>query len=113
MAVPPRVVKTTFFTPAEPAGVTAVTEVLETTVKLVAATPPTVTLEVPVRWVPVIVIVVPTIPSIGLMFFIMGVLKLKASLTKTSVLTGILKYLTSSVILSLTRVSWSLLKNKT
>ena len=59
VAVPPAVVTATLFAPAVPAGVTAVTFVEEFTTTLVAATPPTVTLVVPVRFVPVIAIVVP------------------------------------------------------
>ena len=59
VAVPPAVVTATLFAPAVPAGVTAVTFVEEFTTTLVAATPPTVTLVVPVRFVPVIVIDVP------------------------------------------------------
>ena len=58
-AVPPAVVTATVFAPAVPAGVTAVMLVEETTTTLVAATPPTVTLDAPVRFVPVIVIAVP------------------------------------------------------
>jgi hypothetical protein len=57
------VVSDTFAAPAVPAGVTAVTVVELTTDTLVAALPPTVTLEVPVRLVPVIVIAVP--PAVG------------------------------------------------
>ena len=115
VAVPPGVIKTTFFKPiVAPAGVTAVTEVAETTVKLVAATPPIVTLDVPVKFVPVMVIVVPpaNIPVLGFIVVIVGT-KLKKSLIKTSVLSGILKYLASSIILSLTTFSSGLLKNKT
>ena len=59
VAVPLGVVTATFFAPAVPAGVTAVTLVDETTTTLVAATPPTVTLVAPVKLVPVIVIAVP------------------------------------------------------
>jgi hypothetical protein len=62
-AVPPGVVTDTVFAPAVPAGVTAVTVVELTTDTLVAALPPTVTLDVPVRLVPVIVIAVP--PAVG------------------------------------------------
>ena len=47
------------FAPAAPAGVTAVIEVASTTLTLVAATPPTVTLLAPVKLVPVMVIAVP------------------------------------------------------
>ena len=58
----------TLFAPAVPAGVTAVMLVAETTTTLVAATPPTVTLLAPVRFVPVIVIAAPPIvePLVGL-----------------------------------------------
>ena len=59
LAVPPAVVTAMVFAPAAPAGVTAVMLVGETTTTLVAATPPTVTLDAPVRFVPVIVIAVP------------------------------------------------------
>ena len=63
LAVPLGVVTATLCAPTVPAGVTAVTLVDETTTTLVAATPPTVTLVAPVRFVPVIVIGVP--PAIG------------------------------------------------
>ena len=68
VAVPPAVVTATLFAPAVPAGVTAVMLVAETTTTLVAATPPTVTLLAPVRFVPVIVIAVPprVEPLVGL-----------------------------------------------
>ena len=68
VAVPPAVVTATLFAPAVPAGVTAVTLVAEFTTTLVAATPPTVTLLAPVRFVPVIVIAVPprVEPLVGL-----------------------------------------------
>ena len=59
LALPPSVVTATLFAPALPAGVTAVMLVDETTTKLVAANPPTVTLVAPVKLVPVIVIGVP------------------------------------------------------
>ena len=59
VAVPLGVVRVIVFEPADPTGLTQVTEVEETTVTLVAATPSIVTLEVPVRLVPVMVIVVP------------------------------------------------------
>ena len=73
-AVPPGVVTTTCFAPAVPAGVTAVMLVAETTITLVAATPPTVTLVAPVRFVPVIVIDVPprVEPLVGLIDVIVG-----------------------------------------
>ena len=59
LAVPLGVVTTTLFAPTDPAGVTAVMLVDETTTTLVAATPPTVMLVAPIRFVPVIVIAVP------------------------------------------------------
>ena len=60
IALPTAVTTTTSATrPAAPAGVTAVMLVGEITFKLVAATPPIVTLVVPSRSVPVIVINVP------------------------------------------------------
>ena len=59
VAVPPAVVSVTFFAPAVPAGVTAVTVVPFTTVSAVAFTPPTWTFVAPESVVPVIVIVVP------------------------------------------------------
>jgi hypothetical protein len=60
--VPPAVVTSTLAVPA-PAGVTAVIEVDETTVTLVAAVPPIVTPVAPVKPVPVIVTDVP--PAVG------------------------------------------------
>ena len=74
VAVPPAVVTATLFAPAVPAGVTAVTLVAEFTTTLVAATPPTVTLLAPVRFVPVIVIDVPprVEPLVGLTDVIVG-----------------------------------------
>ncbi len=67
-------VTATLFAPAVPAGVTAVTLVAEFTTTLVAATPPTVTLLAPVRFVPVIVIDVPprVEPLVGLTDVIVG-----------------------------------------
>ena len=67
-------VTATLFAPAVPAGVSAVTLVAETTTTLVAATPPTVTLLAPVRFVPVIVIDVPprVEPLVGLTDVIVG-----------------------------------------
>ena len=59
VAVPPAVVTATVCAPAVPAGVTAVIEVALATTTLVAATPPTVTLLAPVKFVPVIVMAVP------------------------------------------------------
>ena len=74
LALPPGVVTATLFSPTVPAGVTAVTLVEETTTTLVAATPPTVTLVVPVRFVPVIVIAVPprVEPEVGATDVIVG-----------------------------------------
>ena len=63
VAVPPAVITTTGTTLALAAGVTAVMEVADTTVKLVAAMPPMVTLVAPDKFVPVIVIVVA--PAVG------------------------------------------------
>ena len=67
LAVPPAVVTATLLTPAVPAGVLAVTEVLDTTTMFVAAMPPTVTLIAPVKLVPVMVIEVPpnVVPDVG------------------------------------------------
>ena len=67
-ALPPAVVTATVCEPDVPAGVTAVMDVGETTVKLAAATPPTVTSVAPVKLVPVIVMDVPppTGPDTGL-----------------------------------------------
>ncbi len=62
-AVPPGVVTETILAPAVPAGVTAVTVVALTTVTPDAAAPPTETALEPVRFVPVMVIVVP--PAAG------------------------------------------------
>ena len=74
--MPPGVVTDTVFAPAVPAGVTAVTVVAFTTDTLVAAVPPIVTLVVPVRFVPVIVIGVPPAvePEFGATDEIVGVL---------------------------------------
>ena len=68
LAVPPAVVTATLLTPAVPAGVLAVTEVLDTTTMFVAAMPPTVTLVAPVKLVPVMVMVVAPVvgPEVGL-----------------------------------------------
>ncbi len=68
VAAPPAVVTTTVLAPAVPAGVTAVMEVDDTTRMLVAATPPTVTLLAPGKFVPVMVIAVaPSVePVVGL-----------------------------------------------
>jgi hypothetical protein len=59
LAVPPGVEISTVLEPAVAAAATAVIVIGLTTVTLVAATPPIVTLDVPVRFVPVIVIGVP------------------------------------------------------
>ena len=61
------VVSETFAAPAAPDGVTAVTVVALTTTTDVAASPPTLTELVPVRFVPVIVIAVPPVvgPTFG------------------------------------------------
>jgi hypothetical protein len=69
------VVTDTVFAPAVPAGVTAVTVVELTTLTEVAATPPIVTELAPVKFVPVIVIVVPpeSGPVFGLTDEIVGV----------------------------------------
>jgi len=63
VAVPPAVVTTTETTLALAAGDTAVIDVDDTTVKLVAATEPNDTLVAPDKFVPVIVIVVA--PAVG------------------------------------------------
>ena len=63
VAVPPAVVTTTGTTLALAAGETAVMEVADTTVKLVAGTDPNNTLVAPDKFVPVIVIVVA--PAVG------------------------------------------------
>ena len=60
--LPLGLVTTTLTAPAELAGVVAVREVALTTVKFVAGVPPKVTLVAPVKFVPVIVTVVP--PSV-------------------------------------------------
>ena len=67
VAVPPTVVTATSFTPAAPAGVTAVMEVELTTTTLVAATPPTFTVVPARKLVPVRVRVVPAAigPALG------------------------------------------------
>ena len=74
VAGPPAVVTVTSFTPAVPAGVLAVTEVLDTTRMFVAAMPPTVTLIAPVKLVPVMVIEVPpnVVPDVGETLVIVG-----------------------------------------
>ncbi len=55
LLVPAGVVTNTLATPALPAGVVAVIEVVLTTVTAVAAMPPIVTLDVPIKPVPVMV----------------------------------------------------------
>ena len=74
LAVPKGVVTATLFAPALPAGVTAVMLVEETTFTLVAATPSTVTLLAPVKFVPVMVIAVPprVVPEDGLTLEMVG-----------------------------------------
>ena len=56
---PPGVVTNTLEAPVLPAGVVAVILVVLFTIRLVAATPPMVTPVAPVKFVPVIVMVVP------------------------------------------------------
>jgi hypothetical protein len=65
--VPPVAVTSTLAVPAEWAGVTAVIDVDETTVTLVAAAPPIVTAVAPVKPVPVMVTGVPpaVVPELG------------------------------------------------
>lgn len=60
---PPGVVTTTLADPAVPAGVVAVIEVALSTVIAVAAVPPMVTPVAPVKFVPVMVTLVP--PDVG------------------------------------------------
>ena len=74
VAVPPAVVTATLLAPAVPAGVLAVTEVLDTTTIFVASMPPTVTLVAPVKLVPAIVMVVPPVvgPEVGLTLPMVG-----------------------------------------
>ena len=74
VAVPPAVVTLTLWLPALPAGDTAVIVDELTTTIFVAATPPTFTLVVPVRPVPVIVIGVPprVDPALGVTVEIVG-----------------------------------------
>ena len=74
VAVPPAVVTLTLLIPAAPAGVTAVIVVELTRTIFVASTPPTFTLVVPVRPVPVIVIGVPprVDPALGVTVEIVG-----------------------------------------
>ena len=63
VAEPPTVVNTTFTAPAEPDGVTTVTDVALTLVNEVPAVPPNVIPVVPDKLVPVIVTVVE--PAVG------------------------------------------------
>ena len=74
LAVPPAVVTATSCAPSVPARVNAVMLVDETTFTLVAATPSTVTLLAPVKFVPVMVIAVPprVVPDDGLTPEIVG-----------------------------------------
>ena len=67
-------VTATLCAPAGPLGVMAVIDVSDTTTKLVASTPPTFTIVVPVKFAPVIVITVPprVDPELGLTLVIVG-----------------------------------------
>ena len=71
---PPSAVSDTVAAPAVPVGVTAVTVVAFTPTTLVAAVPPIVTLDVPVRFAPVMVIAVPPTegPELGFTVEIVG-----------------------------------------
>jgi hypothetical protein len=71
-ADPLPVVTSTCTLPAAWAGATAVIELSETTVKLVATTPSKVTAVVPVRPVPVMVTDVPAGPEVGEMLVTVG-----------------------------------------
>jgi len=84
-AVPPGVVIAIFPVTA-PVGTTAVTCVSEFTVKLVEAIPPNVTLEAPVKLVPVIVTDVPTGPLVGVNVLIAGVTRNFTLLVRVPVL---------------------------
>ncbi len=64
--VPPVAVTEILTAPVRPAGATAVMEVAELTVKLVAAVEPKSTAVTPVKFVPVIVTDVPAAPEAGL-----------------------------------------------
>ena len=68
----PLAVVTAILPVTAPEGTVAVICVAEFTLKLVAATPPNVTLLAPVKLVPVIVTVVPTAPLIGVKLLIPG-----------------------------------------
>ena len=72
--VPPAVVTATLLAPTVPAGVLAVIEVALTTTTLVAEAPPIFTLVAPVKFVPVMVIVVPPVvgPDVGVTLLIVG-----------------------------------------
>ena len=75
MATPTGVVTTTSLAPAvAETPVTAVMEVALLTTRLLAATPPMVTLVAPVKFVPVIVSVVPpsVVPEVGLTVSMVG-----------------------------------------
>jgi hypothetical protein len=74
LALPPGVVSDTVARPVVPTGVTAVTVVEFTTTTAVVAAPPTETELAPVRFVPVIVMVVPPDagPKFGLTAEIVG-----------------------------------------
>ena len=81
VAVPPAFVTAIALAPAAPAGVMAVIEVALITTTLFAATPPTVTLVTPSKFVPTIVNAVPpnVEPEVGLTEVIVGVVtKVKA-----------------------------------
>lgn len=84
MPVPPGVV--TLIRPVcAPVGTVAVIWVSEFTVKVVALTPPNVTLVAPVRLLPVIVTTVPTLPLVGENFETTGVTRNTALLTSIPV----------------------------
>ena len=72
--VPPAVVTATLLAPTVPAGVLAVIEVALTTTTFVADVTPIFTLVAPVKFVPVMVIVVPPVvgPDVGLTLVIVG-----------------------------------------
>ena len=72
--VPYGVVTRTLAVPALPAGVVALIVVASTTETFVAAVPPMVTAEAPVRFVPVIVTLVPprVVPLVGEMAVTVG-----------------------------------------
>jgi hypothetical protein len=71
VAVPPGVVTETL-PDAPPAATTAVMDVAETTVKLAAAVPPKLTAVAPVKFVPVIVTVVPAPALVGVKLVMVG-----------------------------------------